>query len=240
MNGERCGKSLGRNQHLAGKVFGGVENLMMESTKLKPRNAALWDIAAEMYKVTWRERNDAVFRDSISVRPLRIILLETSRSVASWISKSMPERHNQLVVKSLETVMELQRKLDGVEVTLRGRSTPHEHGEDEDLGNTSVEWPEDGNGVLSITHREEERRADYRGSDEGAHGRMLHDASSIMRSPVGRGTSKELSTNYFSADNQVLLYELAGVRPSRTSVLRDDVDGPWSHPSPVLPDCLYP
>ncbi|KAL3681320.1 hypothetical protein R1sor_024276 [Riccia sorocarpa] len=181
----------------------------VESTKLKHRNAALWALAAEMYKVTWRERNDAVFRDSTSLRPLRIILLETSRSVASWISKSMPERHNQLALKSLETVMELQRKLDKVEPTLRGQSTPHEHDEDEDLRNTSVGWPEDGNGVLSINHHEEEGRADYMGSDEGAHDSTLHDANWTMPSPVGRGTDEELSTNHFSADNQVLPYELA-------------------------------
>ncbi|KAL3678136.1 hypothetical protein R1sor_021092 [Riccia sorocarpa] len=80
--------------------------------RLKNTDATLWAIAAELYRVLWRERNDLVFRGKRSIRPLREVVHETSRSVSAWITKSMPDRHKTLAVNTLETLLHLEIRLE--------------------------------------------------------------------------------------------------------------------------------
>ncbi|KAL3684001.1 hypothetical protein R1sor_002023 [Riccia sorocarpa] len=80
--------------------------------RLKNTDATLWAIAAELYRVLWRERNDLVFRGKRLIRPLRAVVHETSRSVSAWITKSMPDRHKTLAVNTLETLLHLEIRLE--------------------------------------------------------------------------------------------------------------------------------
>ncbi|KAL3684087.1 hypothetical protein R1sor_002109 [Riccia sorocarpa] len=80
--------------------------------RLKNTDATLWAIAAELYRVLWRERNDLVFRGKRSIKPLREVVHETSRSVSAWITKSMPDRHKTLAVNTLETLLHLEIRLE--------------------------------------------------------------------------------------------------------------------------------
>ncbi|KAL3698736.1 hypothetical protein R1sor_012812 [Riccia sorocarpa] len=83
----------------------------LKATDLKRTNAAWWVVAAELYKVTWRERCDRVFRNSRSHRPLRTVLHEAARSASSWLSNVMPENQKILTVKTLDTLTEWESKL---------------------------------------------------------------------------------------------------------------------------------
>ncbi|KAL3697309.1 hypothetical protein R1sor_011385 [Riccia sorocarpa] len=108
----------------------------LNALRLKPTYAALWAIAAEMYKIIWRERTDKVFRNVTSHRPLRSVLKETVLSVSSWLAHPLPDQQHTLTERTLESI---QVHLEALE-TYQGRlRMPHDPGVDEKDVETSSE-----------------------------------------------------------------------------------------------------
>ncbi|KAL3699599.1 hypothetical protein R1sor_017621 [Riccia sorocarpa] len=103
----RCLQEVDTTEHL----FWACPKFKLQSTELKKTNSAWWAVAAELYKMTWRERCDVVFRNSQTQRPLQAIIKETLRSVTAWLFSSMPEHQRITTARTLETLQEWESKL---------------------------------------------------------------------------------------------------------------------------------
>ncbi|KAL3685885.1 hypothetical protein R1sor_003907 [Riccia sorocarpa] len=121
----------------------------MSAIRCKTTDATLWAIAAEFYRVLWREMNDLVFRNKMSSMPLKVILRETRRSVSAWISSGMPDRQKAVAVRTIETLMQLETKL----LSADNRQLPHNL----DVTNSgSSIWPPEAEDIVAWSRQQRE------------------------------------------------------------------------------------
>ncbi|KAL3675669.1 hypothetical protein R1sor_025617 [Riccia sorocarpa] len=97
---------------------------------LKSQDTALCAVAAELYRVMWRERNDLVFRGIRERRPIRVVITETILSVSAWFSTLMLNRNKSLTVKTLEALCAWSERLRARRRPWRDEPEPGQTGVD--------------------------------------------------------------------------------------------------------------